>query len=449
MAVSVERWRVHASWEYPGAVKNLDNLSDALADAVRETGYTGRYVYFVMEDPIIEHHYIHLPGMGRKDLEKYLRRKAGQLKSFKEEAVISYSRASSPKGGDVVLINLAPKSFVDGIVKACERLNLSPLLLVPSSSAMANKLRAVPMGKGEIVALVARAGEKLALVVGGADGSLLFDRYIAYQAEDEGELERVGREIRRSTLFSKQQFGVAVSKVVLIGAYGEVVVESLRSTLETPVEVVPEEDVSFFWTSEVIKLSPSMESNLISREIQKRPVTRIAVKLTLAMIVFLWVGVAGAVTLIEIFIRQNRASIEQVSPRVLSLRAEKEKWDIKIAKLALWEKGRAMLGEDRPPPAPGWIAGYLGDILPEGLILTKVDITRNGEGWVARLSGIARSGPAMAAKELELFEDMLKNSPYRFRITSHWKGKWIDQLKRGSASVKEGMNEFHLEARTW
>lgn len=446
-AASVERWGVKSSWASPDPVKDLDGLRGALLQAVEKTGYKGRRVAFVMENALFEHHYLQIPSMSRRDLEIYLRRKADSLKTFHGDAVFSYNTATSPKGGMVVLLNLIPKWFMDGMVAVCEELELNPVMLVPASTVLASRLRSLSLEKDEIVALVGQAANKLELVIGMGDGSILFDRHMGYDIGDEGRVERLAREARRSTLFSKQQFGVAVSRVIMIGRYEPGLTERIREIIEVPVKQLEDEDVSLFWVRETMTLSPAIESNLISPQIRKKPLRRLFVKITVAMLLVLWVGAALGVGLIEFYVAVNRSSVERFSGKIASLQAERDKWAQRNERLAQWNTALTVLKEGRLPPVPAWLLGYLGESLPDGLILTAVDIRKDEFGWLVTLEGKPLGGPTDAAQSLKVFERRLTDGPYRMTVTADWRGKWVEQLKSGAMGIEPGKGSFRIEGR--
>ncbi|GMT41860.1 MAG: hypothetical protein IEMM0002_0271 [bacterium] len=435
-AVSIEKWGVGKSWEAPFMVKEANDMKEALATAVESTKYTGRDVTFVIEDKLLDHQFQKVPPMKQKDLSLYLSRKVAQEKKFEGEAIYSYSRTVSPKGGEVVSVNVLPKSFLDGIVTACRTLDLNIVRMVPMSVVLAQQIRNLSINDNEMAAVMTETGEKLPLVIGKTDGSMMLDRYLSRDVDGGKDASRISGEINRSIVFSKQQFGEKVSMLRLMGRFAESFVESLREKLEIPVECIRDTD-HIFWIQESMKISLGDESNMVSAEIRKSFSKRRTYKIAAFLVFAFWVAAIILAGVMEVIILRGEHKLKWTRKQVVELKIKKAEWDKRYAELERLRRSVRMIDEDRIEPLSGWFIGYLGSTLPIGLVLTKARVFQDGSEWKLEIEGNSNIGLENTAKELKVFETKLTNGPYKVFITGNWHKDWLEHLQKGMIRPKD------------
>ncbi len=447
MAVAIEKGEAHSAWECPYPVGDIESLRQALTESVNATEYNGKYISFVFEDALCEHQLINTPPMKRKDLRRYITRKASQLKTFAGDAVISFSAAKSPKGGAAVLVNILPKSFMQDLMLACRELDLFPIQLTPLSAIMGRQFKRLPIQNDEIVMIVSESSKKLILAVGKSDGSVLMDRYLVYERETAMDIDWLGREIQRSVLFSKQQFGIGAQRALMLGDFSDDIIKRLREQVDIPIEKSGIVVDPFFWVNESLALSARQDSNFITPGLQRLAIRHRMFKVAMVALLFLWLGSIASAGMIEVMIRAEKQSLKALEPHYAGIKEEKAEWDKRYDELNSWKRGIDKVREIRSsPPVAGWFIGYLGDALPADLILKKMVIEKDGTGWNVELTGEALKSATLSAAKLKQFENRLQQGPYKVNVTKSWKEQWVDLLRSGSGSMLGGQ-EFSLNGR--
>lgn len=436
-AVTVDRWGVGKIWEAPFMVKESQDVEEAVATAVESTRYSGRDVSLILEDTFLDHQFLKVPPMKSKDMWLYLTRKVEHEKRFKGEAVYSFNHTSSPAGGEIISLNILPRSFLDNLLQACRNIDLNPVQLVPLSTVLAQQFRNLSIKDNEMAMVVTEAGDKLPLVIGKTDGSILLDRYLSRDGSKGEGMERINVEINRSIVFSKQQFGEKVAMVRLMGRFSSDFVKTLQNKLNIPVECIQDSDTSF-WVQEALKIPVGHESNLISADIRRKSSKRRAFKIMSFLLFGMWVSSIALAVLTELMIVRVNHNIKWAKRELVTMQAEKADWDKRYDELDRLRRSAMTIDEERLEPLSGWFVGYLGNTLPHGLVLTKARVFQDGGGWKIEVEGNSNIGLKNTAKELNVFETRLKEGPYKVFITGDWRKDWLKHLQEGMVRADDG-----------
>ena len=114
----------------------------------------------------------------------------------------------------------------------------------------------------------------------------------------------------------------------------------------------------------------------------------------------------------------------------LKLQSEVEQMQVRNA--ALQDREREFLqkkqfvkvvSDEKVPPVPGWFLGYLGDILPEQLLLSHVRLNRENERWHVELGGTLQpttnQAPAkVLADAVATLKKDLAQGPFHVKVVS-------------------------------
>jgi hypothetical protein len=81
-----------------------------------------------------------------------------------------------------------------------------------------------------------------------------------------------------------------------------------------------------------------------------------------------------------------------------------------------------LVSEERVQPVSGWFFGYLGEVVPEELLLTHFQIKRQTNQWTLELAGTLQptTNPAPAAVlagAVSSLRDRLSSGPFQVKIT--------------------------------
>lgn len=406
-AAVLQGHEVLASWTAATPVPGLAELGPALAQAVKETGFSGRRVVFVLDNRNVVYHLQDTPPAKGAVVVKLLERLARQTHCFDEEAVWGHSPLPPGKGTNRFLLTLLPQSVLHGLRAACtaQRLDLAGVF-APTTVLQAH-LRKLPVQPSEPLLLAADLGGMLCLVAGRSDGQLLFSRSVVLGATQDPA--RVGQEINRTLLFTQQQFGAAINQCWLYGT--ELCAQAnalpVREGLSLRQSPVPEDPVHF--ACEAAALSPRLEANIASRSPSGLERVRRLAALSAAALLVGSVVLAG---LIEHGIRvqareafawqQNQAVLEGRQHRLFERQRQAQ------------EQQAFLLTADpaQNPPVPDLFLHCVDAVLPTNVTLAALQVRQTERGWRWRLEGHAPQAglalpPVIRALEIRITNGVL------------------------------------------
>ena len=231
------------TWTCPLRVEKLEELKAVLSQAVTETRFMGNEVVFVLEHRSLIYHLQETPPAKRRVVRQLLDRAVVQNKFFEEPAVWGSQPAPSAKGRLRHVLNIIPRSLLDGLTAACRELELELRGVFPATAVLSGQLDKLSGDSStDTVLLAADLAGVLCLMVGGSDGQILFSRLVVGLSL--ANRERVEQEINRTLLYSQQQFGVSVNRLWVFGDGAQKLLEVLpaRDALSVGASPVAEDE---------------------------------------------------------------------------------------------------------------------------------------------------------------------------------------------------------------
>ena len=447
-ALSVVKGQTTASWVCPDRIESFDHLGLVLAQAVRETGFPGSQVGFLLEDEQCVHQYHLVPPMKTADLEVYLARMADQEKVCEGQAVWRYRKSQSGHGRTGFLLDVWPKQHVDQLIEACTQQQLTPIQLFPLSAIFVDQVQAISAEPEEVVLLVTQAWDKVVFVVATGDGKPLFDRFLMSDAGIGLDHERIGREVARSMLFAMQQLGKRVSQVWVMAEGESLTAEGLQPHVTVPVFPSPIQPDPAYWIWVTLTLSSNHPFNFIPKEVRKAPQRRVVKKLTAGLMVGLACLSVSATGFIEAMVNQGQKLTSSIEHSTKELIKDRDRWQQRHADMADLRMKVELAQALHHPPVPGWFVGYVAEVLPPGLVLKKMAVRRETNSWLVSLKGYGLETVPESARLLAAFEQELREGPFHLRFTKGWKESWMNNLRRGvRPNANEESQAFELEGR--
>lgn len=431
-ALSVVDGRTTSNWECPYPVESRDDLSRALQDAVTHTAFPGKRVSFVVEDSRMIHQYHLVPSMKQEDLDRYLGRMVNQDKTFEGPAVWRYRRALRAKERTGLLLDIWPQSFVNDVIGVSQDLSLTPCHLFPFSTVFVDQIRILAVEPQNILLLVTQASDKTVFVVARGDGTPLFDRFLTSIEADDQNPERIGREIIRSVLFTKQQLGQQVSQVWIMSNPESLSADHIQSYVDMPILQSPMAPDPSYWIWVGINLPPSHPSNFIPKEIRTAPIRRSLAKVSAAALAGLVCASVSLSGLVEGLIHHDQKLQRQFLVKTQAFAQEKQIWNGRYQELESKRNWLHAVQAFERPPIVGWFLSYLSQVTPPDIVYTKVAVDRDATGWRVELEGHMPKDFRVSASQLEQLEHALTNSPYRVSIVHGWRESWKRELQMGT-----------------
>ncbi|MFK8066678.1 MAG: hypothetical protein AB8D52_00365 [Gammaproteobacteria bacterium] len=427
------------SWTSPTPVLNSADFDQAIKAASEAINMRrGGDVAITFESDVHTHSFLELPSMTDKDLEQYLERHVDQEKTFPGEASWSYCRTSKTSRGKGVLLHLMPKKILDSLIKACEKNKLDLRKVVPLTDIMSQHIPGLPSHDDGIIVLVALFDEHVEIVVADGTGESYFVRELGFHWNKE-ILGRLKLDIERTLLYTKQQFD-SVCHIWIMGEESETAAAELKSHFDVEVDADPGSANSNFWAREVISLPNKLTSNFIPNSLQNAFARRAVVQTGVWCAAASLVVAVGSTLIIQSikfgdsFENHNRISELELEKR--NLLDQYKTLNNKHSRLD------ALLTESKPVPA--WFLSYLGEIVPDAMILSKATFSHDGGKWIFRLEGATDPTLANSATIVESLESDLKASPWNATISQVWRKEWLEKLRQGKAG-ENGLISFNME----
>ena len=441
-ALAIVKGQTVGTWVCPDPLTSFDHLGEVLAEAIRETNFSGNRVSFLVEDLTCVHQYHLVPPMKTADMEMYLNRMADQEKACDGPAVWRYRKAVAGRGRTGFLLDVWPKEHVDQLVRACQEQQLHPMQMFPLSAAFMDQILTVGAEPDEVVLLITKAWDKVVFVIATGDGKPLFDRFLM-STEDNGiDPERIGREVTRSLLFTTQQLKQRVTQVWLMGEDEQLTAEDLQPHVTIPVLPSPIQPDPSYWIWVSLMLAPNHPSNFIPQEVRKAPQRKLMRKVTAGVMVGLVCFSISTTGIIEGLIDQGQKVTASIEPRTQALTRERDVWQARYAEINDVQAKIQALEAQSQPPIPSWFMSYLANVVPQELILTKVDIRQTEGQWVVELTGNGSEDFTRSAEQLTRLERELIDGPFHMVVTQSWRDTWLNTLRRGVR-----FNDNNLETR--
>ncbi|MCP4265303.1 MAG: hypothetical protein GY777_06970 [Candidatus Brocadiaceae bacterium] len=440
--IKIDKSGKEKTWSTQKKVSNINEISDALKEAVDFTGSRECSASIILDHDQLRHKAIDIPPMNSKDTHDYIARKVDQIKEFDGEAAFSYKKTSR-KNKEHVSINYIPLSFIDELKQACADAGVFLMLIIPFLRVREHQFRELSIGKDEVAAIVVSMYDKVSLLIGKNDGSIFSDRHLKVDLDNFEDIERVSKEIQRSILYSKQQFGERVVQVVLSEHFGENVYQCFTKNLDIPIGWLPPKPSRFYWNHELLNISFNDEGNLLFRKYRDEIIIKRFTKVAVTLAIALWFVSIFTLVVIECLLYKEKKMLADIRPQTIELRNTRDILLDRKTKINRFRYAARTLEEERVPPVPGWFLGYLCNEVPNGLILTKAHISHKDHTWDVTIDGFSNNGNRAMMQKLKDLRNNFQNGPFKMVDNKDWYEDWLKLLKVGSVNDR-GVSRFSI-----
>jgi hypothetical protein len=410
-AVIVSGGGVSGSWTSPEPVLNDADFGPALAEAVKQTRFTGTHVQVVLDHRSLLFHVQETPPARGKQLRQLLGRQVTQNRFFEEPAAWGYIALPALKERHRFLLALLPESLLRELAAACAAQRLQLTGVLPLAAVLGDQLRQLPARADEIVVLAADLGASLHLLLGRGDGQVLFSRSVVLSSAQQSD--RAAQEVNRTLHYAQQQFGADVSQLFVIGGQAFAVLKDMQVRQGLKIQQSPVAVDPISYAHQAAAASPKLTLNLVSRAESRQ---RHARQLLAAGLAALLIASAATVFKVERTVRarerQATAAVQQLEAAANALTAAQiQQRDARRSTALL-----ALVGTTNTPPVPELFARYLATAIPDSMRLNQLAVVRNTNGWSFHVEGFAREQTGTYLGLLERFEQELRTSVFHARI---------------------------------
>lgn len=423
---------IAASWKSPTPVNDLSDLQQAMSAAagVVDLGRGGS-VAIAYEDDLHTHEFLELPSMSRRDRTRFLQRYVDNNKPFKGRAAW---RAHPVRRNKVngVLLHLMPHGIIDALMRVCSDFYLVPKLLVPLTEIMSRFVPTLETETDGALLLVALFDNRTQMLIANEEGEILFVRELSYPwtAEAHG---RLVVDINRTIGYAKQRIGGAINEAWVLGDEAKAVSQSLTDRIDATIGFDARTAEPDFWMRQVAALPLSLHSNFIPRlarsSITGKTMARAGMLMT-AVFVVATLAVVGAV---ETAIWSDRTDVQMLMQRIEQRREDIAALERDVARMDAEARKLDILNLDAFN-LPGLFLSRLADLVPEGLVVTEVEIAKANVGWSLAIRGHSTVSLGDIAPLLSALENNLTAPPWNGAIAQSWESAWMQQLEQGMAA---------------
>lgn len=434
------------SWKSPTPVTDLGSLSAAMYEACHHVDISrGGTVAIAYEDDLHTHEFLEIPPLSSKDLHKYLSRHVESNKPFEGEAAWRYHAVKRGSGVDGVLLHLMPREIVNAVIRICGEFYLKPKLLVPLTEVMSEYVPVLNVpDEDKAILLIALFDERTQMLVSSRSGEILFVRELSYPW-NETTSNRLAMDVSRTIGYVKQRIGGGISNAWLIGDQVEDALTDLSEKIDVNVSLDPAAGAPSFWMVQVAQLPQRISSNFIPVLARHSITSKTFIRGSIMMSVITAISALAIGMLVEYNIFQNRTDGKRLQSQInarhqelFHLENEVKRMDVEKTKLDILNVDAFNL--------PAIFLSHLGDLVPDGLMLTKAEVTRTSTTWEITIAGSSLVSLADVAPLLAEFENTLSSSPWNTEITLSWEQAWMKQLEQGRAA-QSGDIGFEIKGR--
>jgi hypothetical protein len=136
-----------------------------------------------------------------------------------------------------------------------------------------------------------------------------------------------------------------------------------------------------------LKVSIGDTSNLISTEELEAPRRLVLMRVTSALVGLLALLALAAAGVVQYVVMDRGKQLLKLQSKVDQLQVRNAALQDREREFLQKKQFVKVVSDERVPPVPGWFLGYLGDILPEELLLSQVRLNQKDERWHVELGG--------------------------------------------------------------
>ncbi len=415
-AAAFRRQVLGLSWTASAPVHTIEEFEVALDQALTALKFAGTEVFLILEHEQFVHQSEHAPAFSDNAARAYLRARVQRHEAEHAPVLWVSQRTVSARKECAFLLHLLPAAFyaqLNGLLRA-RHLDLTRIL--PLAVPLQLMLENMSASSDQPVLLAAQAGEATTVMVGKAGSPLFFARTM--QARWASDPARIAVEVNRSLLYAKQQFGVVVTQLWLLGDGLDQARTEVQARCGTGKEATVHPVGPLDWLQAVAKLSVRHPVNLMAGYISRK---RRLQFLRRVIVGACWLGLI--LTALDTWSRTHnwqgeQARLQGLESNQATLFAERDRLMARNATAAQQSEFIRQFSAGRLPPVPAQLLAYIGSTLPAEISLTDFSAKRddNTSAWTFRLEGQIAAEDEIARELLTAWQKQLTKSPLRARF---------------------------------
>jgi hypothetical protein len=423
-------------WEFPGQILEPEELTNGLKLITEQMDFSGEKVSMIILAPSIDCLTVKVPIMTAEELSKHLAWKANAVKG--SSYIWSYTVFNEIDKSLNLNLHLVPEIFRSIFMAFCQSYGLQPIHLL-TLAAVAPMLLTKSEGKGDALEMVIAPIYQSTFLIIGNTSSTFIVREIPYSllSKESETLDRMKREVQRTVLYILQRFGKQVS-LIRIKSPGTGLADSIAELVQGADVVVEETDL--FWARHAIESSPLRTDNLLQADaIGHNRRRRIMTSVLVVLMLFLAAEVSVGAFLFSISNRvQTTIKSAGFNQEIQELNDKKQAFEKRKGEIASYNALAEAIRLQQSDPAPGWFANFAADALPDGMVLTRLAVSKDSaDGWNVEIEGFAPRNPLQSQNLISAFQQRLCSFPCNMRGSAQGDELWLENLKIGSTGESD------------
>lgn len=430
-------------------ILEADYTVDSAVKAIKKLGSIDKTILTISaEDTTLS--LITTSPIRRHDLDTVLNRKAELAWNRDGEYRLAYSNLGKSKNGKLeYLLQLVPLNIIDTYIDINQRLSTEPIGAF-STSALSYVGSKLDGNSAEITVLSNRKGVEVH--VDSTDGNLYIRKIKNFLDEQNNyEVDHLISEIRRTELYAKQQFSKIITGITIYGIDIDIISDRLKKTSGiTPIYGGVVVDWHLKAISSHIKREQS--SNLLPHKfITQKQYSRNMIISVIGSIILLLISIIAYILVNRnITISEINNPIESIIQETSKVQAQQADREAIANKLKYNNLASNYLSSVDKTPLGPYLLSQISLILPDNLVITRFQAIRdsNSSYWHITLEGLGPRDLIEAQSALSNLETKLSSPPINMEVKTSWINMWIDNVKFGSTTDREGINKkFYLSGR--
>lgn len=441
-AAAFRRQKMTQSWSCPTPIHTVDEFETVLDDALTQTEFVGTEIFLVLENEVFMHQADDIPVFSEGVLRNYLKNRIQRYEQEHGRVLWVMQPLIAMKQEQSILLHLLPRSFYDDLNRVLLKRHLDLTRILPLIVPLQYELNRIPAEKNTTVIVAAEVGTSTSVLAGRVGGPLLFSRTIL--ADLNREPDRVGVEVNRSLLYTKQHFENAAASIWLMAQSGASATAEIKTKCGVGKKIVSLPTTPIDWLQTTAKLSTKQPINLLSRYLKVKQRNQF---IRIGFLIVAWLGLALMVS--SLFHTTNNWEDEQVKlaslrAREPALQADRERLDLRNQTIKRNQNFITRVTTDRLPPVPARLLGFVAGLLPQGARLIEFNTRWDTDAlsWSFQFSGTIEADDETASALINGLQGELTKSPLRIRFNENT--RTLVAVPRITAGAPE-MQRFNLE----
>ena len=415
-AASFRRATLGPAWTAPAPVHTLEEFEAALDAALAALKFAGTDVFLILEHEKFGHLSEHAPAFSEHAARAYLRARVQRHEAGLEPVLWVSQRTVSARKESAFLLHLLPAPFYARLNGLLRDRHLDLTRILPLAVPLQLMLDKFTAATDQPVLLAAEAGAATTVMVGRAGSPLYFARTM--QARWASDPARLAVEINRSLLYAKQQFGVAITRLWLLGAGLDPARTEVAARCGAGKEITVHAVGPLDWLQAVARLSVSHPVNLVAGYITRKRRLQFLRRIVVGAC---WLGLMLAALDTwsrTVNWREEHDRLSGLEANQATLYAERDRLVQRNATATQEREFIRQAAATRLTPVPAQFLAVVGSTLPPEMSLSDFSAKwdESAAGWTFRLEGQIAAEEETARELLAAWQKVLAKGPLRARF---------------------------------